>query len=157
MNKRKAVVLFCRNVSVYNFYNRNYNYIFRHGGTYNYAKRAISLPVANISAWHYLLALIALCATESLAFANYFSWIFRGMGMEVVIDNRIIAAVMMFIFVLINYRGVKVSGKWQNAFVFFFWGVSAVWLTVAGRVSYIDARFVFINKMICKFVNKVLA
>lgn len=98
------------------------------GGTYNYAKRAISLPVANISAWHYLLALIALCATESLAFANYFSWIFKGMGMEVVIDNRIIAAVLMFIFVLINYRGVKVSGKWQNAFVFFFWGVSAVWM-----------------------------
>ena len=29
------------------------------GGTYNYAKRAISVPVANISAWHYLIALIA--------------------------------------------------------------------------------------------------
>ena len=98
------------------------------GGTYNYAKRAISLPVANISAWHYLMALIACCSTESLAFSNYFSWIFKGMGMEVVVDNRIIAAILMFIFVFINYRGVKVSGRWQNAFVFFFWSVSAVWM-----------------------------
>ena len=37
----------------------------------------------------------------------------------------------MFIFVLINYRGVKVSGRWQNAaFVFFFWSVSAVWMLI---------------------------
>ena len=43
------------------------------GGTYNYAKRAINVPVANIAAWHYLLALIAMCSTESLAFSNYFS------------------------------------------------------------------------------------
>ena len=100
------------------------------GGTYNYAKRAISLPVANISAWHYLMALIACCSTESLAFSNYFSWIFKGMGMEVAIDNRIIAAVLMFLFVFINYRGVKLSGRWQNAFVFFFWSVSAVWMLV---------------------------
>lgn len=81
------------------------------GGTYNYAKRAISLPVANISAWHYLMALIACCSTESLAFSNYFSWIFKGMGMEVAIDNRIIAAVLMFLFVFINYRVVKLSGR----------------------------------------------
>ena len=30
------------------------------------------VPVANISAWHYLIALIAMCSTESLAFSNYF-------------------------------------------------------------------------------------
>lgn len=98
------------------------------GGTYNYAKRAINVPVANISAWHYLIALIAMCSTESLAFSNYFSWIFKGMGTSVNIDNRIIAAVLMFFFVFINYKGVKVSGKWQNAFVYFFWSVSAVWM-----------------------------
>lgn len=67
---------------------------------------------------------------KSLAFSNYFSWIFKGMGMEVAIDNRIIAAVLMFLFVFINYRGVKLSGRWQNAFVFFFWSVSAVWMLV---------------------------
>ncbi len=100
------------------------------GGTYNYAKRAISVPVANISAWHYLIALIAMCSTESLAFSNYFSWIFKALGTPIHIDNRIIAAVIMFIFVLINYRGVKVSGRWQNAFVFFFWSVSAVWMLI---------------------------
>lgn len=98
------------------------------GGTYNYAKRAISLPVANISAWHYLIALIACCSTEALAFSNYFSWIFKGMGMEVAVDNRIIAAILMFLFIFINYRGVRFSGRWQNAFVFFFWSVSAVWM-----------------------------
>ena len=51
-------------------------------------------------------------------------------GTPIHIDNRIIAAVLMFIFVLINYRGVKVSGRWQNAFVFFFWSVSAVWMLI---------------------------
>ena len=98
------------------------------GGTYNYAKRAISVPVANMAAWHYLIALIACCSTESLAFSNYFSYIFKGLGIELTVDNRIIAAVLMFLFVFINYRGVKVSGRWQNAFVFFFWSVSAVWM-----------------------------
>ncbi len=98
------------------------------GGTYNYAKRAINVPVANIAAWHYLLALIAMCSTESLAFSNYFSWIFKGAGLNVAIDNRIIAAALMLFFVFINYKGVKVSGKWQNAFVYFFWSVSAVWM-----------------------------
>lgn len=103
------------------------------GGTYNYAKRAVNVPVANMAAWHYLIALIACCSTESLAFSNYFSYIFKGLGINLSIDNRIIAAVLMFVFVLINYRGVKVSGKWQNAFVFFFWSVSAVWMLVMVR------------------------
>ena len=106
------------------------------GGTYNYAKRAINVPVANISAWHYLIALIACCSTESLAFSNYFSYIFKGLGVELAIDHRIIAAVLMFIFVFINYKGVKISGRFQNAFVFFFWSVSAVWMLT--MISHID-------------------
>ncbi len=98
------------------------------GGTYEYAKRAINKPVANIAAWHYIIAIIAACASESLAFSNYFGWILNGLGLEIAIDNRIIAFILMAFFVTINFRGVKMSSRWQNGFVAFFWSASLIWM-----------------------------
>lgn len=98
------------------------------GGTYNYAKRAINKPVASIAAWHYIIAIISTCASEALAFANYFSWIFKGAGIQLNVDVRIFAAVLMFFFIFINFRGIELSGKIQNGFVFFFWIASAIWM-----------------------------
>jgi basic amino acid/polyamine antiporter, APA family len=98
------------------------------GGTYEYAKRAINKPVANIAAWHYIIAIIAACASESLAFSNYFSWILTGMGINIHIDNRVIAFILMAFFIFINFSGVRMSGRWQNGFVAFFWGASLVWM-----------------------------
>lgn len=98
------------------------------GGTYEYAKRAINRPVANICSWHYIIAIIATCAGESLAFSNYFTYILNGLGLNVSIDNRIIAFILMAFFIFINVRGIKVSARLQNGFVWFFWAVSLVWM-----------------------------
>lgn len=107
------------------------------GGTYEYAKRAINKPVANIAAWHYIIAVISACASESLAFSNYFSWIFKGLGFDIAIDNRIIAFILMLFFVVINFRGVKMSSRWQNGFVAFFWSASLIWMIrMVGEVDF---------------------
>ena len=98
------------------------------GGTYEYAKRAINKPIANIAAWHYIIAIIAACASESLAFSNYFRWILNGIGISNSIDSRIIAFILMAFFITINFRGVKMSGRWQNGFVAFFWAASCIWM-----------------------------
>jgi len=98
------------------------------GGTYNYACRAFNKPIASVAAWHYIIAIIGGAAGESLAFANYFSWFLTGIGIELTLDVRIIAAILMVFFSFINFRGVEISGKIQNAFVFFFWGATAVWM-----------------------------
>ena len=100
------------------------------GGTYNYACRAFNKPVASIAAWHYIVAIVATAAGESLAFANYFAWFFKGFGIDFTLDVRIVAAILMIFFAYINFRGVEISGKVQNAFVFFFWGATLVWMLI---------------------------
>lgn len=98
------------------------------GGTYSYAKRALGKPIATVVSWHYIIAIVCTAAGESLAFAYYFSWIFKGAGINFDVDPRIIAGILAFLFIFINYRGVELSGKVQNLFVFFFWIASAVWM-----------------------------
>ncbi|MDF3003393.1 MAG: basic amino acid/polyamine antiporter, family [Bacillota bacterium] len=98
------------------------------GGTYEYAKRAINKPIANIAAWHYIIAIIAACASEALAFSNYFSWILSGLGIDITIDTRMIAFILMAFFIAINFRGIKMSSRWQNGFVAFFWAASSIWM-----------------------------
>ena len=98
------------------------------GGTYNYAKRAAGKPIATVAAWHYIVAVVSTAASESLAFAYYFSWLFKGAGLEVNIEPRITAAILALVFVYINYKGIELSGKFQNGFVFFFWIASVIWM-----------------------------
>ena len=97
------------------------------GGTYAYAKRAISWPVAIFCSWHYTLAQIGIAGGEALAFANYLNQLIWALGLNFTIDPRISACALMLFFTFINYRGIEFSGKMQNFFMFFFWGASAVW------------------------------
>lgn len=100
------------------------------GGTYAYAKRGINYPVAVFCSWHYTVAQIGIGGSEALAFANYFTWLMRALGFRFHVDQRIIACVLMVVFVYINYKGIEFAGKWQNAFMFFFWGASLVWFAM---------------------------
>lgn len=97
------------------------------GGTYNYAKRGINRIFANMAGWNYIIAVVAICSGESLAFANYFSILLESFGVAVTVDPRIIACILVGAFIILNYRGIKVAGKWQDIFMFFFWGCSLVW------------------------------
>jgi APA family basic amino acid/polyamine antiporter len=100
------------------------------GGTYNYAKKGIGRLWANMAGWNYLIGIIACSSGEALAFSNYFTWIFKAFGLEIDIDPRIIACLVIGIFIFINYRGIKIAARWQNAFMFFFWGCALVWFVI---------------------------
>lgn len=104
------------------------------GGTYSYAKRAINWPVAIFCSWHYTLAQIGIAGGEALAFANYINILLKqGFGLDINIDVRILGSILMIIFTIINYRGIKFSGKSQNAFMFFFWAVALIWMIMEFR------------------------
>lgn len=98
------------------------------GGTYNYAKRGLNRLWANLAGWHYIVSVVAIGAGETLAFSNYFKILLEQFGMNVSkLDSRIIAIVLVIIFLVLNFRGIEQSGRAQTAFMFFFWGCSICW------------------------------
>ncbi len=98
------------------------------GGTYNYAKRGLNRIWANMAGWHYIVSVVAIGAGETLAFANYFKILLEQLGCNIAwMDSRIIAIVLVAIFLVLNFRGIEQSGKAQTAFMFFFWGCSVCW------------------------------
>ena len=98
------------------------------GGTYNYAKRGLNRVWANMAGWHYIISVIAIGAGETLAFANYFKILLEQLGVNITwLDSRIIACVLVVVFLILNFRGIEQSGKAQTAFMFFFWGCSIRW------------------------------
>ncbi len=98
------------------------------GGTYNYAKRGLNRVWANLAGWHYIVSVVAIGAGETLAFANYFKILMEQLGISIVkLDSRIIAIILVAVFLILNFRGIEQSGKAQTAFMFFFWGCSVCW------------------------------
>lgn len=98
------------------------------GGTYNYAKRGLNRLWANISGWHYIVSVVAIGAGETLAFANYFKILMEQLGLNIIwLDSRVIAIILVAVFLVLNFRGIEQSGKAQLAFMFFFWGCSIAW------------------------------
>lgn len=97
------------------------------GGTYAYAKRALNYPIGIFCSWHYTVAQIGIAGAEALAFANYFGCLLKFLGVGIAINANILASILIIIFVVINYFGIESTGKWQNAFMFFFWGMSTIW------------------------------
>lgn len=97
------------------------------GGTYAFAKRAISYPVGIFCSWNYTVAQIGIAGAEALAFANYFGCLLNFLGYTSPVNEKVLASGLIVLFVLINYFGIKAAGKFQNAFMFFFWGMSTIW------------------------------
>lgn len=98
------------------------------GGTYNYAKRGLNRIWANLSGWHYIVSVVAIGAGETLAFSNYFKILLEQFGVDIAwLDSRIIAIVLVAIFLILNFRGIEQSGKAQTGFMFFFWACSIAW------------------------------
>lgn len=98
------------------------------GGTYNFAKRGLNRLWANLAGWHYIISVVAIGAGETLAFSNYFKILFQQFGVNLAgVDSRIIAIVLVVAFLVLNYRGIEMSGKAQTGFVFFFWACSIAW------------------------------
>ena len=98
------------------------------GGTYNYAKRGLNRVWANMAGWHYIVSVVAIGAGETLAFSNYFKILMEQFGLNLAwLDSRIIALILVGIFLILNFRGIEQSGRAQTAFIFFFWGCAICW------------------------------
>lgn len=97
------------------------------GGTYNYAKRGLNRMFANLVGWHYIIAVVAIGAGETLAFSNYFKILFEQFHVNITWDSRIIAVILVTVFLLLNLRGIELSGRAQTGFIFFFWACAIAW------------------------------
>ena len=129
------------------------------GGTYAYAKRAINYPTAVFCSWNYTIAQIGIGGSEALAFANYFTTLLNALGFNFTMDHRVLASILFVFFVYINYRGIEITGKWQDAFMYFFWGASLVWFaTVIRNMDFGNFNAVFsgIPSSITAFAKCVL-
>lgn len=99
------------------------------GGTYNYAKYGLNKLWANIAGSQYIISVVAIGSGETLSFANYFKILLEQFHLNWIsqVDSRWIAVILILAFLILNYRGIELSGKAQTAFVFFFWGCSILW------------------------------
>ena len=106
------------------------------GGTYRYAREGLGGVWGMLAGWNFVISLIAGASGEGLAFSFYLKTLTEALGFPLMVDERIIAAAIILLFVVINWRGVEIAGRLQNAVVFFFWGVALVWFaTMSTRIS----------------------
>ena len=65
---------------------------------------------------------------RALAFANYFKILFSQFGIDLSgVDSRVIAIILVIFFLILNFKGIEMSGKAQTGFIFFFWGCAIAW------------------------------
>lgn len=97
------------------------------GGTYNYATEGIGRPAGMLAGWNFIIALVAVTSGEALAFSFYFSTLFEALGFTVPFGDKAIAVIIILVFIYTNYKGIELTARLQNGFMFFFWGVAIVW------------------------------
>ena len=97
------------------------------GGTYKYAQLGLSRSAGVLAGWNFIASLVAVTSGEALAFAFYFKTLFRSMGMELPLDDVTLAMLPILLFIGTNIYGTKFTGRLQNAFIYFFWGIALIW------------------------------
>ena len=106
------------------------------GGTYRYASLGIGRPFGFLAGWNFIISLVSVTAGESLAFSYYFKTMFAAFGVDLPISDTLLACIVLVAFIITNTCGVKITGRLQNGFMFFFWGVAVIWfLTMIPSVS----------------------
>ncbi len=106
------------------------------GGTYQFASMGIGRWAGVLAGWNFIISLVSVTGGEALAFSYYFKTIFLAFGIELPISDAVLAAIVVAGFTAVNCFGVEVSGRVQNASMFFFWGVALIWfLTMIPNVS----------------------
>lgn len=97
------------------------------GGTYKYAQLGLGKAAGMLAGWNFIASLVAVTSGEALAFAFYFKTVFRAFGVELPIGDIALAMIPILIFIITNIRGTEMTGRLQNGFMFFFWGVALIW------------------------------
>lgn len=97
------------------------------GGTYKYASLGLNKPLGVLAGWNFIISLVAVTSGESFAFSFYLKTIFRVLGIELPVSDAVIACLIVGVFIITNIFGVEMTGRLQNGFMFFFWGVAIIW------------------------------
>lgn len=106
------------------------------GGTYQFASVGIGRAVGVLAGWNFIISLVAVTGGEALAFSYYFKTLFAAFGCTLPFSDVAIAVTVTAAFIAANVCGVKIAGRLQNGFMFFFWGVAFIWfLTMIPHVN----------------------
>ncbi len=97
------------------------------GGTYQFASLGLGRAAGMLAGWNFIISLVAVTGGEALAFSYYFKTLLSAIGFELEISDVALASIVCVGFIVANVFGVKFTGKLQNAFMFFFWGVAVIW------------------------------
>lgn len=98
------------------------------GGTYQYASLGLGRPFGVLAGWNFIISMVSVASGEALAFAFYLRTLFGALGLPLPLGDRGVACLALAGFLLLALRGVEWSGRLQNGFLFFFWGVALVWV-----------------------------
>lgn len=106
------------------------------GGTYQFASLGIGRAAGVLAGWNFIISLVAVTGGEALAFSYYFKTLFLAFGVTLPFSDVAVAVVVTLGFIAANVMGVKIAGRLQNGFMFFFWGVAVIWfLTMIPNVN----------------------
>lgn len=98
------------------------------GGTYQYASLGLARPFGMIAGWNFVISMVAVASGEAMAFSFYLRTLFEALGILIPFSDRAIACLALAAFLILALFGVEWSGRLQNGFLFFFWGVALVWI-----------------------------
>ncbi len=97
------------------------------GGTYQFASIGLGRAAGVLAGWNFIISLVAVTGGEALAFSYYLKTFFSAFGVTLPFSDVAIAVVVTVCFIVANVCGVKIAGRLQNGFMFFFWGVAVIW------------------------------
>lgn len=98
------------------------------GGTYQYATVGLSPLWGMLAGWNFVISMVAVASGEALAFSFYIRTLFESLGVLLPVSDVTLACIAVVGFLLLGIFGVEASGRMQNGFLFFFWGVAVVWV-----------------------------
>lgn len=106
------------------------------GGTYQFASLGLGRAAGMLAGWNFIISLVSVTGGEALAFSYYFKTLFLAFGIDLAIPDALLAILVTSGFIVANLFGVKLTGRLQNGFMYFFWGVALIWfLTMIPQVS----------------------
>ena len=98
------------------------------GGTYLYASLGLGRPFGMLAGWNFIISMVSVAGGEALAFSFYLRTLFQALGIPLPVSDRVLAAGAVLLFMVLSTCGAQMTGRMQNAFLFFFWGVALVWV-----------------------------
>lgn len=98
------------------------------GGTYQYASLGLSRGFGMLAGWNFVISMVSVASGEAMAFSFYLRTLLNALGLSLPISDRWLACLVLIGFLVLSARGVELTGRLQNGFLFFFWGVAIVWI-----------------------------